>query len=488
MSHTTMERQAKTDQTSSDTHVRNSFSRRKSNNKSLNGKTGVPAVPANVNEVLNAPGKSMDPKVQTSLEKDFHLPLDHVRVHTGPRAAESARSLNANAYTVGPHMVFGEGRYNPESSEGKKLLAHELTHVVQQSGAVKGSSAGQSNTAVTSPSHSSETQASQAASNVMAGRNVEGISEHPVSIQREPANKEEANKESQFDLDRTQSPFLASAFGSVTIDGFETGKATISAANNKKLKETAKSIITQLKQFPGSTVRVVGHTDAVGVEKKNSALGLRRAEATAAALKAMGVPAKAIVTKSEGELKLLVDTKKAEPRNRRVDVEFKPLVSPRVPGATTPKPWSISPDGPSPTTPVPKYPDLTPRISPDYNPSLDMNPGPVPSEPQIKNWLEEGLKRDPLVRSLPSWMREKVIGGLKNGDEKAAEKLIDLLPLGSKEKAALKAVAKSVLQLIKGKKYKAPPPPPPGLVPPLKPPKFPKMPGEVIIPIIKGKF
>lgn len=59
--------------------------------------------------------------------------FSRVRVHTGPQAAAAARSVNAQAFTVGQHMVFAEGMYRPESSSGKRLLAHELTHVVQQS-------------------------------------------------------------------------------------------------------------------------------------------------------------------------------------------------------------------------------------------------------------------------------------------------------------------------------------------------------------------
>src|SRR5690606_27310738 len=53
-------------------------------------------------------------------------------VHTDARAAESARSVQAHAYTVGNHVVFGEGRYQPETPQGRHTLAHELTHVVQQ--------------------------------------------------------------------------------------------------------------------------------------------------------------------------------------------------------------------------------------------------------------------------------------------------------------------------------------------------------------------
>lgn len=63
--------------------------------------------------------------------------FSHVRVHTGPQASESARHVNASAYTVGSHIVFGDGQYSPSSSSGRRLLAHELTHVIQQTGEKK---------------------------------------------------------------------------------------------------------------------------------------------------------------------------------------------------------------------------------------------------------------------------------------------------------------------------------------------------------------
>jgi hypothetical protein len=64
--------------------------------------------------------------------------FSHVRVHTDARAAESARAVNALAYTVDRDIVFGAGQYAPETAQGKRLLAHELTHVVQQHGWSRG--------------------------------------------------------------------------------------------------------------------------------------------------------------------------------------------------------------------------------------------------------------------------------------------------------------------------------------------------------------
>lgn len=62
----------------------------------------------------------------------FGADFGKVRIHTDEKSAESARSINALAYTVGNDIVFDTGRYSPDTSEGRRLLAHELTHVVQQ--------------------------------------------------------------------------------------------------------------------------------------------------------------------------------------------------------------------------------------------------------------------------------------------------------------------------------------------------------------------
>ncbi len=87
---------------------------------------------ASVKEVISSRGVPLDPAVQARLEKQFDRNFDFVRVHLDEHASRSARLLNARAYTVGAHIVFAKGHYNPETQTGQWLLAHELTHVVQQ--------------------------------------------------------------------------------------------------------------------------------------------------------------------------------------------------------------------------------------------------------------------------------------------------------------------------------------------------------------------
>jgi hypothetical protein len=68
------------------------------------------------------------------MEQHFGHDFSQVRVHTDDSAALSARAIDAQAYTAGKHVVFGAGKYDPSSGAGRRLLAHELTHVVQQTG------------------------------------------------------------------------------------------------------------------------------------------------------------------------------------------------------------------------------------------------------------------------------------------------------------------------------------------------------------------
>lgn len=95
-------------------------------------------VPMIVQEVLNSSGQPLDPAARDFMEPRFGHAFSNVRVHTDAKAAESARAVNASAYTVGRDVVFGAGQYVPGTTKGYRLLAHELAHVEQQRGAAPG--------------------------------------------------------------------------------------------------------------------------------------------------------------------------------------------------------------------------------------------------------------------------------------------------------------------------------------------------------------
>ncbi|HRL76979.1 MAG TPA: DUF4157 domain-containing protein [Candidatus Accumulibacter phosphatis] len=132
-------------------------------------------------------GQLIDPATRTELEERFGQDFSDVRVHTDPEAVESAADARAKAYTVGQDVVFGEGRYAPGTSEGRRLLAHELAHVVQQS---RGGASG------------IESNSLEAAARQAAGQAIGGTTGSPIAvtgaaapgIMRDPEDDEEGEE------------------------------------------------------------------------------------------------------------------------------------------------------------------------------------------------------------------------------------------------------------------------------------------------------
>ncbi|AGB15067.1 hypothetical protein Halru_0425 [Halovivax ruber XH-70] len=97
--------------------------------------TRTDEVPDTVYDVLATGGRALDTSIQRALEDRMDADFSDVRIHTGPKAAKAADAINARAFTCGNAIVFNDGEYDPESPEGQYLLAHELAHVRQQTGA-----------------------------------------------------------------------------------------------------------------------------------------------------------------------------------------------------------------------------------------------------------------------------------------------------------------------------------------------------------------
>ena len=142
------------------------------------GATTEAPAPSLVREVMESPGRPLDSTTRSAMEPRFGFDFSHVRVHTDEEAAESARAMNANAYTAGEHVVFGEGKYTPGVPSGEGLIAHELTHVVQQaSGPVDGTPVADG-LSVSHPSDKFE----QAARRGDAGPGANGEASHGASL------------------------------------------------------------------------------------------------------------------------------------------------------------------------------------------------------------------------------------------------------------------------------------------------------------------
>ncbi len=91
-------------------------------------------VPPVVSEVLNSPGQPLDSATRKFMEPRVGHDFSKVRIHTDTKAEESARAINARAYSVGQNIVFDAGEYSSENQNGRWLMAHELAHVAQQRG------------------------------------------------------------------------------------------------------------------------------------------------------------------------------------------------------------------------------------------------------------------------------------------------------------------------------------------------------------------
>jgi hypothetical protein len=141
---------------------------------------GPVAAPPIVESVLASPGRGLEPRERDFFEPRFGRDFCRVRVHADAAAAESAAAVGAHAYAVGSHVAFGAGRYRPESADGRRLLAHELAHVVQQSG---GSSDGEL----------AEERARAAGRHVAVGGAVSPsrLGGAPISIQRADPDEEQ---------------------------------------------------------------------------------------------------------------------------------------------------------------------------------------------------------------------------------------------------------------------------------------------------------
>jgi hypothetical protein len=97
--------------------------------------SGNAQAPPSVERVLSAGGQPLDGTLKRDMEKRFGRDFSHVRIHVDSAADNSAHDVNALAFTAGSHIVFASGRFSPGTTTGRRLLAHELTHVVQQTGA-----------------------------------------------------------------------------------------------------------------------------------------------------------------------------------------------------------------------------------------------------------------------------------------------------------------------------------------------------------------
>jgi outer membrane protein OmpA-like peptidoglycan-associated protein len=430
--------------------------------------------PPIVHEVLHTPGEPLDPATRTVMEARLGHDFSQVRVHTDARAAASALAVQAQAYTVGQDIVLGAGAPGPQQTEGRRLLAHELVHTIQQASglAIVGAAAAEALT-VSSPSDRSEREAEQVADRAFAGP-----TPVPETAMTTPTGTSVIHRQPLPDVPDVTlrpSPQMARLLGSGTFDGFALNSATLTSEHKTSLRGLTISLKDLLRSYPSGTVQITGHTDATGEEKINIPLGQQRADAVRQFLVDAGVVPEALITSSAGESQLRVQTDKAEPRNRRVEVQFEPesrvrllppLEMPDItPPGKTPEPEY---EGPPEAPPWPGKPQIcvinpelckppeTPTLPPDFWKPLP----PVPKGSEPKSLLDVVFDKvvDPVVKGATGWLpkgvqdkirdlaHDAVEKGITTGLE-AALKQSNLGP--TEQQAILKAVEAAIKQ--KGK-------------------------------------
>jgi hypothetical protein len=154
--------------------------------------------PSLVKDVVGSGGGApLDRDTRGFMESRLGADFSDVRVHTDGKATQSARSVQAHAYTVGNDVVFQSDKYAPESASGQRMLAHELTHVVQQrSGPVAGTPA-PGGIQISHPSDSFEQAAESSADRVMSSAtpSVAQAAAAPASVQRVEAGASDEEQE-----------------------------------------------------------------------------------------------------------------------------------------------------------------------------------------------------------------------------------------------------------------------------------------------------
>jgi outer membrane protein OmpA-like peptidoglycan-associated protein len=386
-----------------------------------NGRAAVTdRAPQIVQDVLNTPGRPLDPDARAFMEPRFGQDFSQVRVHTDAKAADSANAVHAKAYTVGSDIVFGSG-HQPTNEATRHLLAHELTHVVQQTTGGVGAD--------------SETSSNAAADRVARGKAVDGaaIGGAPISLQKN--DKDDAAKGSVI---------VDSVAGAAEppVDEFAFDKSDIPPQHLQRLT----ALRTRLMAATSATVTLTGHTDTVGSEKYNEGLGRRRAQAIKDFLtKEKGANPSRVLVQSGGEMtpaagqppaKLDPQAGEKNPKNRRVEIEVSGL-----PATASPeKPWTLDITGgkkpPLDLTPhnlcvinpdfcKPDDPHKPPTLPPDFWKPIP--PGPKHTQKSPLDVINEKIV-DPIVKAvtkgLPKSVQNEILDlahdGVKKGITSAA--------------------------------------------------------------------
>lgn len=250
--------------------------------------------PAEVNQVLRSSGQQIDTGNRQGFESSFGTSFANVRVHTDARAAESAEAVNAQAYTVGQHIVFGAGQYAPGTASGRHLIAHELAHTMQQGSESVVSS---SPIGIAAANTAAEAEASRAADQFSTGQtiSVTGRADGTGAMQR-LGDITQVPPGMSCPVANTGPP------PALKTIGFDQGGATLTPAQQADI---ATFIGTWQAAGGNATVRVDGYASVEGPQGPNWTLSCSRAAVVAAELNSpatgTGIPSTLIEVFAHGE-------------------------------------------------------------------------------------------------------------------------------------------------------------------------------------------
>jgi hypothetical protein len=211
----------------------------------------APPIPPIVHDVLRSPGQPLGAATRDFMEARFGHDFSRVRLHSGETAARSAQAVNALAYTVGHNVVFARGQYAPESAAGRRVLAHELSHTIQQGADAAGA---RTNLRISEPNDAAEKEADSAAARVVTDVPLrEGFTSRGPALQRQTPGGETEKK-----------PPEKQDAGQVLVDGLKT-VAEQAKDNNPKVK---KVVIDPIKD------RLKGEWNRLGTGEKVATVGV----------------------------------------------------------------------------------------------------------------------------------------------------------------------------------------------------------------------
>ncbi|MFL5801675.1 MAG: DUF4157 domain-containing protein [Roseiflexaceae bacterium] len=203
----------------------------------------VHAVPPVVQDVLRSSGQPLDAGARAFMEPRFGRDFSGVRVHTGARAAESARAMHALAYTVGRDVVFGAGQYAPATLAGQRLLAHELAHTIQQGGQAIVS---QAKLQIGASTDSAELAADQAADAVLRGQPIPALARMSHRVSRQEADRPIPDLRVRPDFFQTVDPPRAGSYTITRVEATENDDVKrVYLSNGQRYRVTRRRWITR---------------------------------------------------------------------------------------------------------------------------------------------------------------------------------------------------------------------------------------------------